>query len=195
MILRGRYTSVSVQLYGRTDQDPLAAVRGALAAPEAGGAVAGGAVAGGHGHHPLPAEDRAALEAQQQALLQRQRQQQQQQGQGQGQGQGRGGKRPRLSLPVMCLPLRTPQPAEAGSEEAGKRTWPEGSMAPAPDLMPPGALGLQAGADGVWKLVYGPSVWSGREGLPPGGQDELLLRVRFVQWGGCPYPGLPAWAL
>eukprot|EP00198_Chlamydomonas_reinhardtii_P009184 XP_001698521.1 predicted protein [Chlamydomonas reinhardtii] len=55
VILRGRYTSVSVQLYGRTDQDPLAA------------------------------------------------------------------------------------PAEAGSEEAGKRTWPEGSMAPAPDLMPPGS--------------------------------------------------------
>lgn len=132
VVLRGRYTAVDVQLYGRAEHD---AVTVAAAAVEA--AVASG--------NPMDPQDESRLAR----YTQQQRQQQLR--------AGPGAKRQRVQ-PPMALPLAPPMPREAqgqqqdgGAGEGGEpsRAWADGTLAPAPQLMPPGGSPF-APAGSIW---------------------------------------------
>ncbi|GIL89180.1 hypothetical protein Vretifemale_16987, partial [Volvox reticuliferus] len=146
VILRGRYTSVEVQLYGRADYDQAAVVTLAVS-----GAAASG--------HPMAPED---VE-----LLRQQQQRRQQQLGPSGATATRGGsctvtspgaKRQRLSQAPMSVPLGLGKTAEADEcglgfragtgghggdkedREAGlKRSSSDVALLPAPQLIPPGS--------------------------------------------------------
>jgi hypothetical protein len=151
VILRGRYTAVDVQLYGRAEYDPAAVIAAAVSRAAASG-------------HPLPEED----------VQQLMRMQQNQQVGGTavasaggagahgektpgGALPGPGAKRPRLLQAPLSIPLRPPgwdTEADGGIQAAGGESGAakaaaavEGALQPAPQLIPPGEWcgGAEAG--------------------------------------------------
>ncbi|KXZ41982.1 hypothetical protein GPECTOR_230g517 [Gonium pectorale] len=134
VILRGRYTAVDVRLYGRADHDPAAVVAAAIASVSASA-------------QPQDAKELQELRQQQQHL-QAAAAAAGLKGAGVG-SSAQPAKRPRLLQAPIALPLRVPQPVEdsvptaaaVGEEqkERAPRAWPEGALAPAPQLLPPGA--------------------------------------------------------
>ncbi len=115
VVLRGRYTAVDVQLYGRAEHDAVTVAAAAVDAAAASG-------------NPMDPQDESRLAR----YTQQQRQQQLR--------AGPGVKRQRVQ-PPMSLPLAPPVPREGqeqGEGGEGSRAWADGALAPAPQLMPPG---------------------------------------------------------
>lgn len=140
VILRGRYTAVVVQLFGRAEYDSAAVVTAAV----------NGAAASAH---PMDEEDVEHLRQQQQYL----QQQRPAAGRASGVHVSPGSKRPRLLQAPLSIPLWQREEMlhedEAGGEvrgwaaavegvgKDGKGLGKDGAPLPAPQLIPPGACG------------------------------------------------------